>query len=101
MHERDSRTGFFSIASAGILLVGCRNDQSATGKPATSVEDVSATEDPMREHGVIRRVLVVYRQAAGLLRTAPASVSPNTLRTAASLMRSIELASFTASAPPG
>jgi hemerythrin-like domain-containing protein len=42
----------------------------------------------MREHGVIRRVLVVYREAASRLRTKPASVPPDALQKAATLIRS-------------
>jgi hemerythrin-like domain-containing protein len=36
-------------------------------KPSGGDEDVSATEDLMREHGVLRRILVVYREVAGRL----------------------------------
>jgi hemerythrin-like domain-containing protein len=42
----------------------------------------------MREHGVIRRVLVVYREASARLRSKPASVPPDALQKAAKLMRS-------------
>ena len=41
----------------------------------------------MREHGVIRRVLVVYREAAGRLRSASPAVPPDALQRAAKLMR--------------
>jgi len=42
----------------------------AGAKPGASEEqEVSAPEDLMREHGVIRRVLVVYREAAARLRS--------------------------------
>jgi len=41
----------------------------------------------MREHGVIRRVLVVYRESAARLRTKGASVSPDALQKAAKLIR--------------
>jgi hemerythrin-like domain-containing protein len=50
-------------------------------------EDVSAVEDLMREHGVIRRVLVVYRESAARLRTKPAALPPDALQKAAKLMR--------------
>jgi hemerythrin-like domain-containing protein len=41
----------------------------------------------MREHGVIRRVLVVYREAASRLRSRPDAVPLEALRRAATLMR--------------
>jgi len=50
-------------------------------------EEVSATEDLMREHGVIRRVLVVYRETSVRLRVKPASVAPDALQRAAKLIR--------------
>jgi hemerythrin-like domain-containing protein len=82
--------GFLQIAGAGIVLAGCREDQRVKAEPPKEDqgEDVSATEDLMREHGVIRRILVVYREAAARLRTAPVSVLPDALQKAAMLMRS-------------
>jgi hemerythrin-like domain-containing protein len=80
MSERDSRRAFLTIASAGALLAACRKEEDKG-------EDVSATEDLMREHGVIRRVLVVYREAASRLRTTPAALPPDALQRAANLMR--------------
>jgi hemerythrin-like domain-containing protein len=41
----------------------------------------------MREHGVIRRVLVVYREASARLRAKPASVAADALQQAAKLIR--------------
>jgi len=41
----------------------------------------------MREHGVIRRVLVVYREVASRLRLAPTSVPTDSLHRAATLMQ--------------
>jgi hemerythrin-like domain-containing protein len=97
MSERDSRRAFLSIAGAGALLAACRKaENEATEPPAPSgghppkednAEDVSATEDLMREHGVIRRVLVVYREAATRMRAKPVAVAPDALQRAAKLMR--------------
>jgi hemerythrin-like domain-containing protein len=42
----------------------------------------------MREHGVIRRVLVAYRETAGRLRIKPATVPLDALQQAAKLIRS-------------
>jgi hemerythrin-like domain-containing protein len=41
----------------------------------------------MREHGVIRRAIIVYREAAGRLGMKPDSVSPDALRKTAKLFR--------------
>lgn len=84
-----------SIAGAGALLIGCRtrsNQTSTTNQegPATGElgpAEVSATEDLMREHGVLRRALIVYREAAARLRQDPASVPPHALEKTAQLFR--------------
>jgi hemerythrin-like domain-containing protein len=87
-----------SIAGAGALLVGCRsapnqassvaNDQP--GDPASDVHgpaEVTASEDLMREHGVLRRALIVYRETALRLKQDPASVPAETLEKTALLFR--------------
>jgi hemerythrin-like domain-containing protein len=51
-------------------------------------EDVSAVEDLMREHGVLRRTLIVYNEAAGILRVHPDTVDGKALADAARLFRS-------------
>ena len=105
--EPNQRRAFLAWAGAGVLLAACRRTPSTTtettsaeaktGSTATAdkkrdenekEEDVGAIEDLMREHGVIRRVLVVYRDAAARLRTAPASVPPDVLPKSAKLIRS-------------
>jgi hemerythrin-like domain-containing protein len=105
MSEWDGRRAFLTIAGAGALLVACRQEErananqsalSASSAPSAAgsaqpkedtAQDVSATEDLMREHGVIRRVLVVYREVSALLRAKPASVVPDALQQAAKLIR--------------
>lgn len=90
MDERASRRAFLGIAGASILLGACREDERARAdqpKPEGEPE-VGATEDLMREHGVIRRVLVVYREAAARLHARPAAVPADALQRAAQLMRS-------------
>jgi hemerythrin-like domain-containing protein len=49
--------------------------------------EVTATEDLMREHGVIRRALLVYSQLADELRKSPGSVDAAALHKAAQLFR--------------
>jgi hemerythrin-like domain-containing protein len=65
-----------------------KGEQGEKGEKGEKGEDVGAVEDLMREHGVIRRVLVAYRETAGRLRTKPAAVPLDALQQAAKLMRS-------------
>jgi hemerythrin-like domain-containing protein len=80
----DTRRSFLLTASATALLGACRAE-SPEGPGAE--KEVGATEDLMREHGVIRRVLVVYREAAARLRSDAGSVPPRALHQAATLIR--------------
>ena len=86
-----------SLAGAGVLLNGCRTKPSSSGSAsnksdepapgeATPVE-VTAAEDLMREHGILRRALLVYRESAIRLRQDAASVPPEALEKAANLFR--------------
>lgn len=50
-------------------------------------KEVGAVEDLMREHGVIRRAILVYRAMATKLRARPASVDPGLLRRTAMMFR--------------
>jgi hemerythrin-like domain-containing protein len=58
------------------------------GPEIQDADDVTAVEDLMREHGVLRRALVVYREMAALLRTNAAGVPPDALQKTAKLFRS-------------
>jgi hemerythrin-like domain-containing protein len=51
-------------------------------------KEVTATEDLMREHGVLRRALLVYRESALKLRGNPSAVAPDALQKTAKLFRS-------------
>ena len=83
--------------SRGVLVPAEAAEQARKGKQGTKAgegkgnegdEDVSATEDLMREHGVLRRTLIVYAEAARALRTRPDSIAPAALADAAALFRS-------------
>ena len=79
-----SRRAAFGAAAglatgATLVLSGCAKGGSG--------EDVSATEDLMREHGVLRRILVVYRETATALRATPASLDAAALGQAAGLFK--------------
>lgn len=89
-----------SLAGAGVLLNACRSTPSSTGS-ATNDEnkkegpapgeaeqvEATATEDLMREHGILRRALLVYHESAMRLRQDPASVPPDALEKTANLFR--------------
>jgi hemerythrin-like domain-containing protein len=109
MDERElSRRGTLAAAallSSGVLLSiggllvpteaaaqGHKGKQSETAKKEKAEEkggeEVSATEDLMREHGVLRRTLIVYAETAAMLRRQPDKVNPKALVDAARLFRS-------------
>lgn len=77
-----SRRGLLtgSVAGAALTLAACAKSQPAA-------EDVSAVEDLMREHGVLRRILVLYRECAGLIRANVSSFDGRQLWAAADLFR--------------
>jgi hemerythrin-like domain-containing protein len=65
MHQLSRRaalTGGTGLAAGSALLL------SSCAKGGEGDEGVSAVEDLTREHGVLRRLLVVYRESAGLIR---------------------------------
>jgi hemerythrin-like domain-containing protein len=61
----------------------CHKDDDKEDKE----KEVGAVEDLMREHGVIRRALVIYREAALRLRASPDGVPASALQDAAKLLR--------------
>jgi hemerythrin-like domain-containing protein len=69
------------VGAAGTLTFGCKGGESG------GAEDVSATEDLMREHGVLRRLLVIYRETARRLRTAGSTLDAAALGQATGLFR--------------
>ena len=71
-----------AVSTPGSLLV-----RPVSAKEAEKEPEVTATEDLMREHGVIRRALLVYFETVPRLRQNPASVDPTALRQTAQLFR--------------
>ena len=111
--ERSSNSRRVFLVASGVsgaaFLLGCKSPDIAktseqapthtTGAPAAEAKggddkgksdepEVTTTEDLMREHGVIRRAIVVYREAAGRLRAKPSSVPIDALQKTAKLLRS-------------
>ncbi|MBS1795333.1 MAG: hemerythrin domain-containing protein [Acidobacteria bacterium] len=105
-NEGKNRRDFLKFGAVGVgaalLVSACGNNQTAnsqintapgnTDKPADKktpdAKEVTAVEDLMREHGILRRALLVYSEAALRLRKNPASVAPEALRKTAELFRS-------------
>ncbi len=102
MNKRDENTRrhFFrsaAVLGTGLVLDGCggkgsiesRPDDQAPAIKAGSKTDieVTAVEDLMREHGVLRRALFVYSEAAARLRGDPSAVALETLQKTARLFR--------------
>lgn len=95
LKRRDLLVGIGSL-SAGLMLIGCgdaNKSSSAQMQPSPRQNEgakggeVTATEDLMREHGVLRRALFVYSETAMKLRADPSSVSPDALQKTAKLFR--------------
>ena len=98
---KGTRRNFLQMSVAGgALLVfnGCGREQAQkateqsakeSSKPGNSEKggEVTATEDLMREHGVLRRALLVYSEAAAKLRTNPSAISTEALQKTAKLFR--------------
>jgi len=66
--RREWLAGLSSLG-AGVVLIGCRQTAPTSANEARKNNadeevEVTATEDLMREHGVLRRALLVYRESA-------------------------------------
>ena len=71
-HARDGRRDFLAgVAGAGVLLISSAPAAHAETKRSG---DVPPTEDLMREHGVLRRILLVYEEAIRKLPSGDAAV---------------------------
>jgi hemerythrin-like domain-containing protein len=88
-----------AAAGAALVLAGCTGGGQATQQrqenqsPAKKDREgekggeVTATEDLMREHGVLRRALLVYTATASRLRANASGVPPDSLQKTAKLFR--------------
>jgi hemerythrin-like domain-containing protein len=83
------RTAMTALGAAGYFFAVSSTAHSADRKKSkeNGGEDVSATEDMMREHGVLRRVLVIYAELPRLVRGNDARIDPKALNEAAKLFR--------------
>jgi hemerythrin-like domain-containing protein len=88
-----------SLAGAGALLINCRPKRGGTAGGATNDEgkepaageanpiEVTATEDLMREHGILRRALLVYQESVTKLRQDATAFPAAALEKTAQLFR--------------
>ncbi|HEV7746469.1 MAG TPA: hemerythrin domain-containing protein [Pyrinomonadaceae bacterium] len=88
-----------TIVGTGLVLVGCGggnranteepNHEQASVKPQENKlgGEVTATEDLMREHGILRRALLVYSAVAIKLRADASAIAPDALQKTAKLFR--------------
>ncbi len=64
-----------------------KHRRTRRSRPISHEKEVTATEDLMREHGVLRRALLVYTQTVTTLRKHPTVVPPDALHKTAQLFR--------------
>jgi hemerythrin-like domain-containing protein len=73
--------------SSLLAIAGLASTAALAGCSGKGEEDVGAVEDLMREHGVLRRAILVFRESAGRLRRG-GTVDPRMLVQTAKLFRS-------------
>lgn len=85
-----------AVVGTGLVLSSCAGSKTnTTGKEITSPTpdenkmggEVTATEDLMREHGILRRALLVYSATAIKLRGTPSAIAPDALQKTATLFK--------------
>lgn len=90
MADQDRRSTLLAVAGAAIAvpafaLAGCKardKDEKGGGE-----SEVTANEDLMREHGILRRILIIYREVSPKLVANAASVDAAALAGAAKLFQ--------------
>ncbi|HEY7546861.1 MAG TPA: hemerythrin domain-containing protein [Blastocatellia bacterium] len=94
--ERRDFLRLTTAVGASLILAGCQSENSPassnqvnkqTPSKKDEGEEVTATEDLMREHGILRRALLVYTETAVKLRSKAAAVPPDALQKTAKLFR--------------
>jgi hemerythrin-like domain-containing protein len=63
-HGRGRREFLSGLAGTGVVLAAARAGGVAPAAKKEKAEDIPPTEELMREHGVLRRILLVYDAAA-------------------------------------
>src|ERR1043165_3699209 len=84
-----------AVVGGALILTSCGDKSPSSGQantqsPSKDEEkegEVTATEDLMREHGVLRRALLVYTAVATKLRGNASTVAPDALQKTAQLFK--------------
>jgi hemerythrin-like domain-containing protein len=97
LHNLINRRGFITgtaLSGAGLILnsgfavhKAFAEEHSSKGEAEHTEMEVTATEDLMREHGVLRRILIAYSECARRIRQASAEGVYEPLNKAAQLFR--------------
>lgn len=92
MEQKDRRAALASlakvvIAGSAFALSGCKRANDSHEEKAVAEGEVTANEDLMREHGVLRRILIIYREVSPKLVANAASVDAAALASAAKLFQ--------------
>jgi hemerythrin-like domain-containing protein len=74
-------------AAGGILLSAGASRLAQAAERHGAAAEVSATEDMMREHGVLRRALLIYAETAPRLRADASAIEAEALNDTAKLFR--------------
>lgn len=80
-------TGALMLRDGTISPAGGEEPNQPNYSEGDGDDEVSATEDLMREHGILRRTLIVYAELSDRLRTRAATIDPAPLAEAANLFR--------------
>jgi hypothetical protein len=91
MELHKNRRIFLSTIAAGVSTPLLIAQQKSNRKKEESEEEVSPAEDLMREHGVLKRVLLIYREAMRRI-DAHQDFPPDALADSAKLIRRFETA---------
>src|SRR6266436_1858186 len=99
MESQRTRRDFLRVSAVvgtGLVLSSCggasvANKEQQETKPDENQMggEVTAAEDLMREHGILRRALLVYSAAAIKLRGNPGAIAPDALQKTAKLFRGV------------
>ena len=97
MESQRTRRDFLRVSAVvgtGLVLSSCGGGRVANKEEQETKPDenqmggeVTAAEDLMREHGILRRALLVYSAAAIKLRGNPGAIAPDALQKTAKLFR--------------
>jgi hemerythrin-like domain-containing protein len=63
----DSRRTFLGALASSSLVIACSHSTHSEAPRGENPDEVTPVEDLMREHGVLRRVMYLYDEAAGRL----------------------------------